>query len=73
VRAKLRRLKGPSQIWLQLGDDRGAQVRCSVLVINGRNDDNSPIPVIEAYAAKLRSVERTLNFTSPTTPARLLF
>jgi fermentation-respiration switch protein FrsA (DUF1100 family) len=31
-----------------------AQVRCPILMISGRNDDNAPLPVMEAYLAKVR-------------------
>jgi len=32
-----------------------AQVRCPILIINGRNDDNSPVSIIDVYVKKLRA------------------
>jgi dipeptidyl aminopeptidase/acylaminoacyl peptidase len=32
-----------------------ARVRCPILMISGRNDDNAPLPVMEAYMAKVRA------------------
>ena len=33
-----------------------AKVRCPILMISGRNDDNAPLPVMEAYMAKVRAI-----------------
>ena len=41
------------------------EVRCPVLIINGRNDDNSPIPVIDAYVKKLRAAGKTVETYLP--------
>jgi len=32
-----------------------AQVRCPILIINGRNDDNSPVSIIDLYVKKLQN------------------
>ena len=32
-----------------------AKVRCPILLISGRNDNNAPLPVMDAYVAKLRA------------------
>jgi len=32
-----------------------AKVRCPTLMISGRNDDNAPLPVMEAYVAKVQT------------------
>jgi endo-1,4-beta-xylanase len=42
-----------------------AGVRCPVLVVNGRNDDNSPIPVIDAYVRKLRAAGKPVETYLP--------
>jgi endo-1,4-beta-xylanase len=42
-----------------------AEVRCPVLIVNGRNDDNSPIPVIDAYVKKLRAAGKPVETYLP--------
>lgn len=42
-----------------------AQVRCPVLIINGRNDTSSPVIVMEVYRDKLRSLGKTVKFFFP--------
>jgi enterochelin esterase-like enzyme/dienelactone hydrolase len=42
-----------------------AQVRCPILILNGRNDDNSPIPVVEAYVKKLRAAGKQVQTFLP--------
>src|SRR5207237_5255579 len=42
-----------------------ARVRCPILIVNGRNDDNSPIPVIDAYVAKLKAADKTVTTYLP--------
>jgi dipeptidyl aminopeptidase/acylaminoacyl peptidase len=32
-----------------------AKVRCPIMMISGRNDDNAPLPVMEAYMAKVQA------------------
>ena len=33
-----------------------AKVRCPILMISGRDDNNAPLPVMEAYVAKVRAI-----------------
>lgn len=57
--------KDPAKFGYSSAMTEAAQVRCPILVVNGRNDDNSPIPVIEAYAAKLRSIGKQVETYLP--------
>ncbi len=40
-------------------------VRCPILIINGKNDDNSPPSVIAAYVAKLRAADKQVETYEP--------
>ncbi len=42
-----------------------AAVRFPLLIVNGRNDNASPIPVIEAYTARLRAAGKTVETYVP--------
>ncbi len=42
-----------------------AQVRCPILILNGRNDDNSPIPVVEAYVKKMLAAGKDIQTFFP--------
>jgi dipeptidyl aminopeptidase/acylaminoacyl peptidase len=42
-----------------------ASVRCPVLIINGRNDDNSPPSVIATYVGKLRAAGKQVDTYEP--------
>lgn len=42
-----------------------AQVRCPVLIINGRNDDNSPPSIIDVYVQRLRAAGKTVETYMP--------
>jgi endo-1,4-beta-xylanase len=42
-----------------------AQVRCPILIINGRNDDNSPTSVIDAYVQRLRTAGKPVETYLP--------
>ena len=42
-----------------------AQVRCPILIINGRNDDNSPPSIIEVYVKKLREAGKHVDTYEP--------
>ena len=57
--------KDPAKYGYSSAMTEADQVRCPILVINGRNDDNSPIPVIEAYAAKLRAAGKQVETYLP--------
>jgi dipeptidyl aminopeptidase/acylaminoacyl peptidase len=41
------------------------KVRCPVLLINGRNDDNSPVSVVELYVEKLRAAGKRVDTYLP--------
>ena len=42
-----------------------AQVRCPILIVNGRNDDNSPPSIIEIYVNKLRAAGKRVETYLP--------
>jgi len=42
-----------------------AGVRCPILIINGRNDDNSPPSIIATYVAKLRAAGKQVETYEP--------
>jgi acetyl esterase/lipase len=42
-----------------------AQVRSPILIINGRNDDNSPVSIIDLYVAKLRAAGKQVETYLP--------
>jgi endo-1,4-beta-xylanase len=44
-----------------------AQVRCPLLIINARNDDNSPVSIIELYVKKLRGSGKQVETYLPET------
>jgi endo-1,4-beta-xylanase len=50
--------KDPARYGYHTAMTDAADVRCPVLIINARNDDNSPIPVIEAYVKRLRAASK---------------
>ncbi len=47
------------------GITEAAQVRCPILIMNGRNDDNSPTSMIDAYVAKLRAAGKQVETYQP--------
>jgi len=47
--------KNPAKFGYSSAMTEVAGVRCPILIINGRNDDNSPVSVIDAYVKKLRA------------------
>jgi hypothetical protein len=44
--------KDPAKFGYSSAMTEAAKVRCPQLIINGRNDDNSPVPVIDRPSAK---------------------
>jgi enterochelin esterase-like enzyme/dienelactone hydrolase len=42
-----------------------ARVRCPLLIINARNDDNSQVSIVERYAEKLRAAGKTVDTYLP--------
>ena len=57
--------KNPAKYGYRTAMTDAAEVRCPVLIINGRNDDNSPIPVIDAYVKKLRAAGKQVETYLP--------
>jgi acetyl esterase/lipase len=47
--------KDPAKFGYSSAMTEVAGVRCPILIINGRNDDNSPVSVIDAYVKNLRA------------------
>jgi dipeptidyl aminopeptidase/acylaminoacyl peptidase len=41
------------------------RVRCPLLIINGRNDDNSPVSIIDLYVKKLRAADKQVETYLP--------
>jgi endo-1,4-beta-xylanase len=42
-----------------------AQVRCPLLILNARNDDNSPVSIMELYVKKLQAAGKTVQTYLP--------
>ena len=42
-----------------------AEVRCPLLIINGRDDDNSPVSIVELYMRKLRAAGKKVDAYLP--------
>jgi enterochelin esterase-like enzyme/dienelactone hydrolase len=42
-----------------------ARVRCPILIVNGRNDDNSPVSIIDVYVRKLRAAGKQVETYLP--------
>ena len=42
-----------------------AKVRCPILMISGKNDDNAPLPVMDAYVDKLHEVKKQADAYHP--------
>jgi endo-1,4-beta-xylanase len=57
--------KDPAKFGYSSAMTEAAQVRCPILIINGRNDDNSPVSVIDAYVEKLRAAGRQVETYLP--------
>jgi endo-1,4-beta-xylanase len=59
--------KDPAKYGYHTAMTDAEDVRCPVLIINARNDDNSPIPVIAAYVKKLRAASKDIETYLPET------
>lgn len=57
--------KDPAKFGYNSAMTEAAQVRCPILIINGRNDDNSPPSIIEAYVKKLRAAGKQVETYLP--------
>jgi endo-1,4-beta-xylanase len=59
--------KDPAKYGYHTAMTDAADVRCPVLVVNARDDDNSPIPVMDAYVKKLRAAGKSVETYLPAT------
>jgi endo-1,4-beta-xylanase len=57
--------KDPARYGYSSAFTEAAQARCPILIINGRNDDNSPPSVIETYVARLRAAGKPVETYLP--------
>lgn len=57
--------KDPAKFGYSSAFTQAANVRCPVLLINGRNDDNSPTSVVDAYVTKLRAAGKQVDTYQP--------
>jgi len=57
--------KDPGKYGYASAITEAAGVRCSVLIINGRNDDNSPVSVIDVYVKKLTAAGKKVETYLP--------
>jgi acetyl esterase/lipase len=57
--------KDPARYGYRSAFTEAAQARCPILIINGRDDDNSPPSVIEAYVARLRAAGKPVETYLP--------
>lgn len=57
--------KDPAKFGYSSAMTETAGVRCPILIINGRNDDNSPPSVIAAYVARLKAVGKQVETYEP--------
>ncbi len=57
--------KDPARYGYDSALTEAAQVRCPILVINGRNDKSSPVSVVKTYADRLRAAGKTVETYFP--------
>lgn len=57
--------KDPAKFGYSSAFTETAQVRCPVLIINGRNDDNSPVSIIDVYVKRLRAAGKRVEVYLP--------
>jgi endo-1,4-beta-xylanase len=57
--------KDPKKFGYSSALTEAAQVRCPLLIINGRNDDNSPVSIIDVYVQKLRAAHKKVETYLP--------
>jgi acetyl esterase/lipase len=57
--------KDPAKFGYSSAMTEVAGVRCPILIINGRNDDNSPVSVIDTYVKKLRAAGKAADTYMP--------
>jgi dipeptidyl aminopeptidase/acylaminoacyl peptidase len=57
--------KNEAEFGYTSGITEASQVRCPMLIMNGRNDDNSPTSMIDAYVARLRAAGKQVETYQP--------
>jgi endo-1,4-beta-xylanase len=57
--------KDPAKFGYSSALTEAAKVRCPLLIVNGRNDDNSPVSVIDAYVKRLRGAGKQVETYLP--------
>jgi dipeptidyl aminopeptidase/acylaminoacyl peptidase len=57
--------KDPKKFGYSSALTEAAGVRCPLLIINGRNDDNSPVSIIDVYVQKLRAAHKQVETYLP--------
>jgi endo-1,4-beta-xylanase len=57
--------KDPAKFGYSSAMTEVAKVRCPLLIINGRNDDNSPVSTIDAYVQQLRAAGKPVETYLP--------
>jgi dipeptidyl aminopeptidase/acylaminoacyl peptidase len=57
--------KDPAKYGYTSALTEAAQVRCPLLIINGRDDDNSPVSIVELYMKKLRAAGKSVDAYLP--------
>jgi endo-1,4-beta-xylanase len=57
--------KDPKKYGYSSGLTEVAEVKCPLLIVNGKNDDNSPTSIIDVYAKKLRGAGKPVDTYLP--------
>lgn len=57
--------KDPKKYGFSSAVTEAAGVRCPILIVNGRNDDNSPVSVINTYVGKLKAAGKQVETYMP--------
>ncbi len=57
--------KDPNKYGYTSALTEAAGIRCPLLIINGRDDDNSPVSIIDLYMKKLRAAGKTVDAYLP--------
>ncbi len=57
--------KDPAKYGYSSAITEAAQARCPILIINARNDDNSPVSTIDVYVEKLRAAGKPVETYLP--------
>jgi endo-1,4-beta-xylanase len=57
--------KDPARFGYSSGLTEARDARCPILIINGRNDDNSPVSIIDLYVERLRAAGKEVQTYLP--------